>query len=1691
MAWTSRYRVLRRLGAGAAGGVYLVEDRVLGGSPIALKRVEAGSDPHFRDSLAREFAVLASLSLPRVARVYDLGFLPADGELPAGAYFTRAYVEGDPLSARFVALSPERRLATFASIVRTVALLHRAGVVHGDLKPGNVIVDEQGVPFLIDFGLSSRSVVDAAELRGSGSPLFMAPELLRGASPSVCADVYALGATLWTLMTERAPLEELGAAALSAKLRGELPSLPNDAAPALRAALEAALWAMAEDPRRRAPSADELLAKLETVPGLLPARGAGEPSAGETAFASPRTRGRETVLAELVERSSKASGKAALLLGASGMGKSKLLCELKWRLQLSRVRVIELGCAEGGLAPFAQLLRQLLLLEGASASLLSHVLAEIEEGRVERARLLKAVVAGLSERQGDAPLVLLVDDLDHAEPLFAEALRLAVHAEGSAALSVIASAEDAAARSVLELGSVQTLALAALPADEMKALVSDLLGPVEEAAENALLLRAAGSPGVLVEAAFALRDRPGFSAADVEGLSVGAIGERLSRARVLSLGQDEKRLLTVLSVVQHALPESVLGLLSDASPEAALSALQKAGLVSRERAQVTLRDPTLSGFLRAELAPAAQKVLCAALLAKAASALDPVLRAELSLLAEDDAGALALSEHAAQLLQTQGQNARAARLLEACLARATGARAEELHVALAELYAASGEAGRALAHAEPLLQNTELSHSATARALIAAASAQVATGRLDVAVSLLDRLSEGGAPAERAQATRVLSRVLLRQGKLARAREVVANGLAVAAPEDPALPELLAIDGTLLDLAGDRELALSSYDRAVALAEKLGLLRDAAQVRGYRAFSYEREGNLEKARDEYEACLTAAREAGDVGLTATYASNLGNITFRMGYANLAEQNFELAEKLARRAGRTATALLAANNLLHVHLYMGSYGRVQQLAEALRSEAHALGAEVNEAQATHMLAEVEARTRRSDAALSGYERAAQLFHKVGRPREAAEVLLDAAEFLIERGGISDISLASARLGAAREIIQQQNADDFRPRLRLLVGAVRAKNGDVEGALNDLEALEAQLDPSKHRPLLWQVAWSLSELHKTLGSDVLSAKKAREAVELLEAMASRVSRDARDAFRADPRRRKVFDAAQAGRREPSSSQGEGTLSFTQTGDPRLTRLLEILKRLARERDKTRLLERITDAAVDLSGAERGFVLLVDEQGQLCPHMVREGRGVEQDPHVAFSRSIAEAVLIDGEPIITVNARDDARVNEYMSVHKLMLKSVACIPINGPRGVTGVLYLEHRLRAGRFRDNDVDLLMAFADQAAIALENAELWQENERQKDELASTNRELLHAKDDIERLLAARTEELEQARRDLTKARAELETRYARHGIVGQSAAMKRVFAMVERVTDSSIPVVVQGESGTGKELVARAIHFGGMRKKGPFVAVNCAALPEQLVESELFGHVRGAFTGADRDRKGVFAQANGGTLFLDEFADTSPRVQIDLLRVLQEGKIRPVGADLDVPVDVRVIVAVNRPLEKLVTERVLREDLFYRLSVVEIRLPPLRERVEDIAPLCQHFLARIAEQNKTAPLAISREAIDRILESGLPGNVRQLEHLLTSAAMMAEGALIGPDDLPLEDRGSLPPEGDDLLDDERSSITSLRPVDLQGYKVREKERILEALDKHAWNRAKAATALGMPRRTFYRRLNEFGILGGE
>jgi len=590
-----------------------------------------------------------------------------------------------------------------------------------------------------------------------------------------------------------------------------------------------------------------------------------------------------------------------------------------------------------------------------------------------------------------------------------------------------------------------------------------------------------------------------------------------------------------------------------------------------------------------------------------------------------------------------------------------------------------------------------------------------------------------------------------------------------------------------------------------------------------------------------------------------------------------------------------------------------------------------------------------------------------------------------------------------------------------------------------------------------------AWAdLCECHRAIGDEEAARKAAVRAVELWDDMAMTLPPPLRAGFWCDLRRQKTRAAAKRAKPTSTSPAASGVRP-----------LLGILRRLASERDLTKLLGLITDSAVSLSGAERGFVLLVDEAGKLEARTIRGAEDRLGKHTAAFSRSIAETVLIDREPVVTIDATHDARVQDYMSVHQLMLKSVACLPIEARGRTWGVLYLEHRSASGRFSGTDLSMLRAFADQAAIAIETADLLERIEAQKQDLERANEALREANVQLEQRLCGQEEALQRTRREIARLGGSSASG-ERWGLVGVSEGMAQVCEILERVAVNDVPVVITGESGTGKELVARAVHRASGRADAPYLSLNCGAIPEGLLESELFGHVAGAFTGATHAREGVFVQANGGTLFMDEIADMPPRMQLDLLRVLQERRVRPVGSAEEKPVDVRLVAASKRPLRELIDEGQLREDLYYRLAVVEIELPPLRARRADIPLLCDHFLARISNERGEPKKSLSRAAVRRLGAHDFPGNVRELEHLLINASVFATGGIIEAEDLAIE-----------------TSATPLRTAldanNYRDFKDAERDRILAALNAHDWNRARAARSLGMARRTFYRRLKQHGI----
>jgi DNA-binding NtrC family response regulator len=302
--------------------------------------------------------------------------------------------------------------------------------------------------------------------------------------------------------------------------------------------------------------------------------------------------------------------------------------------------------------------------------------------------------------------------------------------------------------------------------------------------------------------------------------------------------------------------------------------------------------------------------------------------------------------------------------------------------------------------------------------------------------------------------------------------------------------------------------------------------------------------------------------------------------------------------------------------------------------------------------------------------------------------------------------------------------------------------------------------------------------------------------------------------------------------------------------------------------------------------------------------------------------------------------------------------------------------------------------------------------------------------------------------------------------------------MLAVYNQIARAADSLVPVLIVGESGTGKELVARALHRNSQRAARPFVAINCGALAETLLESELFGHTRGAFTGAVADAKGIFEQAQGGTVFLDEIGETSPALQVKLLRVLEEGEVRPVGGSRPIKVDNRVVAATNRDLERAAAEQQFRADLYYRLSVIVVRLPALRERRDDIPLLVAAFL-RAACQRAGRQIELSSGALDVLLSYDWPGNVRQLENTIERIVLFSRGSVVGPDDLPivLQHVRRDTPAG--LFED----LPSLEEVERRYL-----EHVLQAVGR---NRTRAADVLGIDRRTLYRMAERFGIKLGD
>lgn len=420
-----------------------------------------------------------------------------------------------------------------------------------------------------------------------------------------------------------------------------------------------------------------------------------------------------------------------------------------------------------------------------------------------------------------------------------------------------------------------------------------------------------------------------------------------------------------------------------------------------------------------------------------------------------------------------------------------------------------------------------------------------------------------------------------------------------------------------------------------------------------------------------------------------------------------------------------------------------------------------------------------------------------------------------------------------------------------------------------------------------------------------------------------------------------------------------------------------------------------ERILDMLVLWTGVERALLLLPAPNGKL---IVRSARNLARTDlkglQLELSRSLAQRALDEGQPVVAVDAQYDLP-EAHASVHALKLRSVLAVPLISHGQKLGVVYLDDRIKRGAFGPQELGWVGVIASLAAVALADT-------RAQLLLRRSLRRAARAEARVRATLGQREAELDAAQRELALARKGRSTRYAYDAIVGESEAIVSMLSLIDRVAGADIPVLIVGESGSGKELVARALHVNSPRANGPFVSENCSAIPETLLESALFGHVRGAFTGATSTRPGLFDAADGGTLFLDEIAEMSLGMQTKLLRVLEDGLVKPVGSERTRKVNVRVLGATHRDLEEWVSSGRFRKDLYYRLNVLTLKVPALRERSGDVILLIKHF---IKQYSTDRPRRLSRGAEAALLSYSWPGNVRQLQNEIRRALLMADDTI--------------------------------------------------------------------------------------
>ncbi len=1582
-----------------------------------------------------ELAVLAAVEHPGIAGLIDHGALPGGGR-----FIARDWVEGHDLAtwASRNAPTPAAIGSMIARLTPALDHLHRGGFIHADLKPENVIVTPDERPVLVDFGLARERGSSRSESGVSGSLFFLSPEELMGLELTHLADLFALGAMLHRLVCNvrtsprdfYARFPESSFLDASGTDPEELPEWSRDLIVGLTA----------RDPGRRPHSAgsvgrmlaDRLGVELDQEELVLSLRW-------------PVGQGREAWVAEwmnALEENDEPPIWTRLPEGESPRplwSHLRLYAALRGRLLRGIDLRVELRNIQGGVA----LDRWAEGIVNAGAEWIAVLAEDIDPWR-KRALLALERAANLVRRrqESEQPIVFFVS----SEPTISADLK-----ENPVPQVELAWIQGFVKRNFRGEPIERNEQLAQRLADASKGSATHL----DE------LLHNCEASGWIFSTGEGYRIRPG---------EIGDLTALLSESTSLStLSSGEADLVRAIDVCGgRADAKHLSHLLGDANFGQRLLSTRQAGwldiLLEDGRSEVARKrkfEPTGADRERIrELHDLRAEALAEASDARTvADERTPACIALHRWLAHPD------DKHI-EALRTE---------LETLLDRGRPETALEIGDRLAE-------AARTL--------DIDLIETAP-QALIQRARAWCAIGQTEMALHEIEE-------PRLAKNPRNAALVELIRGLVASLRHETDAALQ-SFESATALHSSVSVEATvgriqILHTQGKDEevcVLVDALDPEGLVAKGEMRSRHGTYARSMQAMSALRLGHVDEARTSTEKLIEAVQENKHVQLEAALHINLAIIERLGGSLTRARHEFERAISLYDRAGITT-------GLAHARATLG--GLLRDLGELVEAEPLLISA-------------MEMRERLNDHEGAGTARGmlALLYYERGHARAAIETLESTASVM---SGAQKRRYAPLLLSKSIEMRNrigdytrndQLPADDESVDPRILLARARIawirENPDdavllakrsvslseslkQERLAREARKLSARLTttPLELAPLPAEDE-SLSALDERVYDildvnrfDVNLARKLAiflgqrgrddRAARLWFALAARYD-DLGEAKACRTKAEEYLDRCTSGLTAVEVERFRGMLlgepdpwpgDFTLRSDDResdeefemeVLRLLDINKQLVQQQDLDSLLGIIVEHALSVTGAERGFLVL-EEHGELRFDTALDScRGDIAQPEFEISGSVVRETLERMEPLRVSNAVDDPMLAQQNSVVSLELRSILCVPIAISSDLRGAIYVDHRLRKGAFDERSEKLCALLANQAAVAIQQI-------KRMEEIRNLNREL-------ERRVVQKETDLQNARRALREAGASEPGR-----LVGKSPAIHQVQELLAKCAGSDMSVLITGESGTGKEVAANSLHEQSPRARGPFVSENCAALPSSLIESELFGYRRGAFTGADRNRAGLFEQATGGALFLDEIGELPLDLQAKFLRVLETSEVRRIGDEETRVVDFRLIVATNRNLEKEVREGRFRQDLFYRLEGLRVQMPSLADRPEDIELLAEHFL-RQEEVRGGSKRRISKRVLSSLARRNWPGNVRELRNEISRLCVLCDGDIDDPSLV------SSPAALFSEMDDKR--VVPILEL--------ERRAIRNALEQTGGDKRRAAEMLGISRAKIYQRLKEW------